>query len=316
MMRRSLFMYALLSVAVLVLLGSTTSPARQQTVSVTWRLNQQQTGGRGGALALPGTAGGGAGSTTGTGAGSTTGANAPKPSRSSPTEFSHGDASDPNTPDVPTQEPTPPGPALPNSATALRNMGNAQVALTFDDGPDGATPALLDLLRAHHVKATFCVIGVNIKSNEQSLRQIVADGHTLCNHTWQHDLKLGTRSAEIVRSDLQRTSDEIHRVVPGAPIRYFRHPGGNFTPGAVAIARELGMTSIEWDVDPRDWDVRSYGSGGGMTNRIVNAVTRNTRPGSIILSHDGGGPRGATIAAYRTLVPWLLFRYELIALPV
>ena len=308
--RRSLLLGALLSAAALILPATVPSSNHQRTVSVTYRLNQGNTGGQGGSLALPARVDNGKNAGTGAESG------APAPSRPSPTDPNHGNASDPNTPDVPTPDPSTPPVLTPDPLAVLHNTGRPQVALTFDDGPDGATPQILALLRQHRVKATFCVIGVNIHSNEDKLRQIVADGHTLCNHTWSHDLRLGTRNPEVIRSDLQRTNDEIHRVVPGAPIRYFRHPGGNFTAAAVAISRELGMTSISWDVDPRDWEVKRYGSGGGMTNHIVNTVTSATRPGSIVLSHDGGGPRAATVAAYTALLPWLLDRYELFALPV
>ena len=145
---------------------------------------------------------------------------------------------------------------------------------------------------------------------------MVTDGHTLCNHTWHHDLKLGTRAPDVIRSDLQRTNDEIHLAVPNAPIRYFRHPGGNFTPAAVAIASDLGMTSISWDVDPKDWDTAHNGTGGTMAQHIIGVVTKHAHAGAILLQHDGGGNRTGTVAAYQTLLPWLLERFQLIPLPV
>lgn len=220
---------------------------------------------------------------------------------------------------LPKEPPSPSSPpqiVIPQSPQAINNLGVPQVSLTFDDGPDAATPQILDLLRQYHVKATFCVIGVNVRAHHDLIRQMVTEGHTLCNHTWSHNLRLGTNSPDVIRADLQHTSDEIHLAAPGAPIKYFRHPGGNFTPTAVSVAHELGMTSISWDVDPRDWDIRTNGTGPGMTQHIINAVMRNTRPGSIVLSHDGGGNRVATLGAYQTLLPWLVGNYQLIALPV
>jgi peptidoglycan/xylan/chitin deacetylase (PgdA/CDA1 family) len=193
--------------------------------------------------------------------------------------------------------------------------GSDAVALTFDDGPSPYTPQILALLRANGVKATFCLIGVNVRAYPDLVRAIVADGHTLCNHTWSHDLKLGTRSPDRIRADLQRTNDEIHRAAPGAPIKYFRHPGGNFTPQATAIAAELGMASISWNVDPWDWNTKAYPPGPTMINHVVGTVERQTHPGSIVLSHDGGGVRGSTVEAYRTLLPWLRARYTLAKLP-
>jgi peptidoglycan/xylan/chitin deacetylase (PgdA/CDA1 family) len=192
--------------------------------------------------------------------------------------------------------------------------GTKDVALTFDDGPDPAnTPALLKILAKEHVKATFCVVGENVKQHPDLIRKIVAGGHSLCNHTWNHDLKLGKKKAAQIRADMKRTNDAIRKAVPGAKIGYFRAPGGNFTPQIVKIAKELGMASIYWKVDPRDWDQPLTESDGSHTGRIINNVKHHTRPGSIILSHDYAQPD--TIRAYRVLVPWLRKRFHLIALP-
>src|SRR6266542_61026 len=134
----------------------------------------------------------------------------------------------------------------------LRTTASSGVALTFDDGPSpDYTPQILDLLRTYGVKATFCVIGVNVRSHPDLVRAIVRDGHTLCNHTWAHDLNLGRRSAEEIRSDLERTNDEIHLAVPGAPITYFRHPGGNFTPVAAPVVREHDRAGCRAPLDHR-----------------------------------------------------------------
>jgi len=199
-------------------------------------------------------------------------------------------------------------------AAAMRNLNTRQVALTFDDGPDAATPQILALLRQYRIKATFCVIGVNVQAHPDMVQQIVAAGHTLCNHTWRHDLHLGDKSPDAIRADLQRTNDEIHRAAPRAPVKYFRHPGGNFTPSATDVAKSLGMTSLSWDIDPRDWDLQQYGTGAPLTAHIVNTVESQCHPGAIILSHDGGSDRSSTIAAYQTLLPWLKARYDLVPL--
>ncbi|GAA2618028.1 hypothetical protein GCM10010399_56400 [Dactylosporangium fulvum] len=205
--------------------------------------------------------------------------------------------------------------SAPPSDGILRTTGTAAVALTFDDGPGPETPKLLAMLRQHGIKATFCLVGVEVQAYPQYVQEIVKDGHTLCNHTWKHDTGLGKKSADTIRADLQRTNDEIHKAVPNAPIKYFRHPGGNFTPAAVQVAEELGMASLGWTVDPWDWNVKKW-SGARMTEHIVSTVRNNTRPGSIVLSHDAGGDRTATMAAYKTLLPELKGKFTLVAMPV
>ena len=190
------------------------------------------------------------------------------------------------------------------------------MALTFDDGPGQNTPQILALLRAYGIKATFCLIGVKVQANPDAVRQIVTDGHTLCNHSWKHDLKLGSRPVDVIRNDLQITNDEIHKAVPGAPIKYYRQPGGEWTSAVVSVAKELGMTPLHWSVDPMDWNIRRWPVGETMTNHVIGVVEHNTGPGAIVLSHDGGGDRASTVAAYRVLLPWLKERFQLAALPV
>jgi len=187
--------------------------------------------------------------------------------------------------------------------------GYPDVALTFDDGPDPDwTPKVLELLRAYHIKATFCVIGIMVAQFPQLVRDIVAEGHTLCNHSWQHDVGLGMRGPEWIMGDLQRTSDAIHRAVPGEKISYFRQPGGAWTPAVVSAAIRLGMSPLHWQVDPRDWAKPPSAS-------IAMTVITHTGPGSIVLMHDGGGNRQNTVTALRSVLPNLVTRFHLAALP-
>jgi peptidoglycan-N-acetylglucosamine deacetylase len=218
----------------------------------------------------------------------------------------------------PSSSPSTSASASPSAASSdgiMRQTGGAQVALTFDDGPSADTPQLLAMLRQHNIKATFCVVGVAVQEFPQYVQEIVKDGHTLCNHTWKHDDKLGKKSADTIRADLQRTNDEIRKAVPDAQIKYFRHPGGNFTPSAVQIAADLGMISLGWTVDPSDWNTKKW-AGNQMTQHIITTVRNTTKPGAVILSHDGGGDRSATLAAYKTLLPELKQQYTLVALPL
>jgi peptidoglycan/xylan/chitin deacetylase (PgdA/CDA1 family) len=192
--------------------------------------------------------------------------------------------------------------------------GTAGVALTFDDGPDVEnTPRLLDLLKQYNVKATFCLVGFRARDHPDLVRRIAAEGHTLCNHSWQHDLRLATRSPERIRGDLQATNDAIHNAAPDAKIKYFRAPGGNFTTGLVGIAHGLGMASLYWWVDPRDWDDTHDGSAQAHISRVAANIRSHLKPGAIVLSHDNGQPQ--TIVAYRQLMPWLKDHYTLIAMP-
>lgn len=185
------------------------------------------------------------------------------------------------------------------------------VALTFDDGPTWAyTRDLLAVLRDYGVKATFCILGKMARTYPDRVREIVAAGHTLCNHSDDHDFGLGRRTEAEIRANLQRANDSIRAAAgPGAKISYYRQPGGNWTPLVVRVAASMGMTSLHWDVDPRDWE------GPPSAQTIAQHVMYHTRPGSIVLLHDGGGDRSNTVEACRQMLTTLKSRFQLVPLP-
>ncbi|HWH00673.1 MAG TPA: polysaccharide deacetylase family protein, partial [Pilimelia sp.] len=218
----------------------------------------------------------------------------------------------------PTRRPTPRPVVVPaaggrNGALARlgvrRATGTAAVALTFDDGPHPVhTPEILAVLRAHRVKATFCVVGTQVRRHPGLVRQIAREGHTLCNHSWNHEFTLGRKSEAEIQANLLRTNREIRRAVPGARVPYFRHPGGNWTAAAVRVAHRLGMLSIDWTVDPQDWNKPTAA-------QITSRVLGSTRAGGIVLLHDGGGVRSATVTACRRFIPALKRKHRLVRLP-
>ncbi len=153
------------------------------------------------------------------------------------------------------------------------------VAMTFDDGPSAKlTPKLLDMLAAHHIHATFFVIGQNVVDHPEILQRAVREGHEIGNHSWSHP-SLGKMRDERVRVELQKTDDAIEAAIGTRPV-LMRPPYGSITAREKQwIYAEFGYRTILWDVDPLDW---KRPGPAVVTSRIV----RETRPGSIILSHD------------------------------
>jgi peptidoglycan/xylan/chitin deacetylase (PgdA/CDA1 family) len=239
--------------------------------------------------------------------------------RANPTASSRAGTPSPSEPASPSPNALPSSNALPSRSPVpdpgrgplrlITTTGSNAVALTFDDGPGPYTAPLLDLLEKYHVKATFCLVGRQVKTYAAVVRRMVANGMTLCNHTWDHDEGLRYRSDSYIRNDLARTNAAIHAVVPGLKIEYFRNPAGAFGANTVAVARSMGMRSLMWSVDPRDWAKPG-------TQAIISKVLKYTHQGDIVLSHDGGGGRSQTIAAYRILLPNLRERFKLIAMPL
>ena len=178
-----------------------------------------------------------------------------------------------------------------------RGTGDA-AALTFDDGPNpGDTDDLLDVLRSAGVQATFCVVGANVRQpgGRELLRRIVADGHVLGNHTVDH-VDLAAWSRTRIEADLRENLQIIRDAVGNVPVPYFRAPFGSWgDSGEVAAA--LGMQPLGLGNVISDWDGNDL-SCATLTRNLRGAIT----PGSVVLAHDGGGDRGNTVRAVRTVL--------------
>lgn len=156
--------------------------------------------------------------------------------------------------------------------------------LTFDDGPDRRyTPEVLALLRRYDARATFFMIGSQARANPGLVTTVRRQGHAIGNHTYSHPW-LNRLPASAVRDQLRRTDAVLGRTT------CMRPPGGFVHETVRSVARAEGKRVTLWTVDPADW--RRPGAA-----RITASVLGSTRPGSVILLHDGGGSRTQTVAA-------------------
>jgi peptidoglycan/xylan/chitin deacetylase (PgdA/CDA1 family) len=168
------------------------------------------------------------------------------------------------------------------------NPGQRLVALTFDDGPSGRTPAILRVLAHHHAHATFFVVGRATRGMEPVLRHVTATGNELADHTYSHADLLALGAPGRMR-ELRWTRGLVESAT-GVPPRFFRPPYGATGPAVNRLGRRLGLVPVLWSVDSRDWQLPG-------TKAIVRRVLRNVRPGAIVLLHDGGGDRHETLRA-------------------
>jgi peptidoglycan/xylan/chitin deacetylase (PgdA/CDA1 family) len=162
----------------------------------------------------------------------------------------------------------------------------AEVALTFDDGPnDAATPQLLDLLARRGVRATFFAMGDFARIQPDLVRRVVAEGHLLGNHTMGHP-KLSVTSAVRVRAELAECNAVLEEIT-GKAVHYFRPPFGARRPMVLRAARELGLTPVMWNVTGYDWEL--IGVDRILAN-LERGIARNRARGraSNLLLHDGG----------------------------
>ncbi len=152
------------------------------------------------------------------------------------------------------------------------------VALTFDDAPHPLfTPLLLDTLRRAQVHATFFCIGRNAEAYPYFVRDLVREGHEIANHTYHH-VRLNNLDAVGVRDEILK-ANQILEAITGKPVRFFRPPGGRFSPTVVSVVRQLGMVLSFWTDDPADFD----NPGDAL---LETRLLARLRPGGIVLLHD------------------------------
>jgi peptidoglycan/xylan/chitin deacetylase (PgdA/CDA1 family) len=167
------------------------------------------------------------------------------------------------------------------------------VALTFDDGPSEYTPAFLQVLHEKHVPATFFEIGQEMSRYPATMRQILREGDEIGNHTMHHT-EFPSYGAIAPATTLAESITHFRPCL-------FRPPGGAVNSAVIGAAAADGLRTITWDVDPADWSMPSTGA---IYSRVVDAA----QTGSIILMHDGGGPRDETLAALPQIIDTLRAR--------
>jgi peptidoglycan/xylan/chitin deacetylase (PgdA/CDA1 family) len=184
-------------------------------------------------------------------------------------------------------------------------MTSAGIALTFDDGPHpDVTPRVLDILRDAGARATFFVLGEQVRAHPDLARRIVHEGHGIGNHTDTHPNLQLTLSASRVRAEIVGCQDTVMGVTGVTPA-VFRAPHGRMTRAAWRACRELGLASYDWSVAPEGWPKPK-----GVDELVASALGA-ARPGAIIDLHDvpwhdDAGPR--TIEALPAILEGLAAR--------
>jgi peptidoglycan/xylan/chitin deacetylase (PgdA/CDA1 family) len=188
---------------------------------------------------------------------------------------------------------------VPDSIQHAAEAAGPAVNITIDDGPDPVwTPRVLDVLARHHVHATFCMIGPQAKAHPELVRQVVAQGHRLCDHTVHHDTTMDHKPFAYQKSEIMGALAMIEQASGGARVSYYRAPGGAFTPASRALAAQNGMRPLGWNIDTKDFDRPGVPA-------IMKTLKDEIHNGPTILFHDGGGNRAQTVTALDQALTWL-----------
>jgi len=187
------------------------------------------------------------------------------------------------------------------------------LCLTFDDGPDREyTPQILDILKAHHVPATFFVIGVNAEQFPTLIKREYEEGHEIGNHTYTHPNIAATST---LRTELElSTTQRIIENLLGVSTTFFRPPynadSAPTTPQEIEPilrAQGFGYTTIAETIDPRDWELGVTPAAilGEAKSGVSEALAENDADAAhIILLHDAGGDRKATVVALPQIIEY------------
>ncbi len=191
----------------------------------------------------------------------------------------------------------------------IHRVGQAakKLSLTFDDGPDPAwTPAILDILRAKHVQASFFVIGANMEAHPGLVQRILAEGHEVGNHTFTHP-NLADTPLAAVRLELNATQ-RLFEALTGRSMRMLRPPYlGDAEPSdadeivPIVEAQKLGYVTVGTHVDTLDWQELPVDQMMKLVEKEVHDPNPDLR-GNIILMHDSGGDRTQTIKLLPVLI--------------
>lgn len=178
--------------------------------------------------------------------------------------------------------------ASPLRATKKKEAAKKYIAITFDDGPSKYTRKVLKVLDKYDAHATFFELGSEIKRNKSAARAVIAQGSQIGSHTYSHKALTKMSNGKISRDNARMVS--LIKSTTGEKTRYIRPPYGSLNKRVRHELKALGMRTILWDKDTRDW------SRPGV-KKIVERATHKPKNGDIILLHDGGGNRSQTLEA-------------------
>lgn len=172
------------------------------------------------------------------------------------------------------------------------------IALTFDDGPwPGQTEQILAILQERQAVATFFMLGNRIEMAPDLARAVAASGSAIGIHSWSHRT-FSTLPPDQLDWEITATRRYVQEITGVTP-RFIRTPGGEITPTILDAISRAGLTSALWTIDPKDWQK------GATAESITNSVLGMAYPGGIVVMHDGGSNRAATIAALPGIIDGL-----------
>ena len=171
-----------------------------------------------------------------------------------------------------------------------------KIAITFDDGPHPRnTKRILDILEKYQVKATFFVIGINVKNYPETLSKVIENGHEIGNHTYSHQI-LKNKEKDVICKEIIDTEKEISK--RNTTTKILRPPCGLYDSNLIDFAKQNGYKIVLWNIDTNDW---AHTSESDMISHVMSSV----KGGDIILFHDYISGENNTPDALDVIIPRL-----------
>lgn len=188
-----------------------------------------------------------------------------------------------------------------------------RIILTFDDGPDPRfTPQILDILKHYNIKATFFIVGSQAAENPDLIQRIWEEGHELGNHTFTHPnlANVGEKRTLLELSTTQRVIESLtghSTLLFRPPYAIDMEPRTGDDVKSILIASRFNFLAVGNAIDPQDWNL-NFGNRttADVVKGIVDTAWDEKDKGNVVLLHDGGGNRVATVEALPILIERLL----------
>lgn len=164
-----------------------------------------------------------------------------------------------------------------------QDTGEKVIYLTFDAGyENGNTPAILEALTKHQAPATFFVVGTLLESNPELIKQILAAGNTIGNHTWHHKDMSQISTMESFSEEIQTVEKLYQQITRQEISRFYRPPQGKYSEANLKMAQDLGYHTFFWSLAYVDWYQDSQPSHEEAFEKLLGRI----HPGAIVLLHS------------------------------
>ena len=174
----------------------------------------------------------------------------------------------------------------------LGDTSQKTIYLTFDAGyENGYTPAILDALKKHNAKATFFVVGHYIETSPELVRRMVAEGHTVGNHTCHHPDMSKIADADAFREEIQSLEALYQETTGQEMVKFYRPPQGKYSESNLKMAQELGYRTFFWSLAYVDWNTDKQPTADEAFSKLIPRI----HPGAIVLLHSTSATNAAIL---------------------